>query len=233
MKIFFTMLITLCALPLTFAQVTTKLLPVDHIYVPSGFDDNDSSEIVIAGHLPDTCYKAPKSQYIVQGNRILVTVSAIHVSGIVCSDLVVPFIETVRLGALKSQRYQIIVNNGMPQPLTSNIAVKKATWPSIDNFDYMYVVNVRHLPGDKFINLDGYTVSDCFTLDRIEFQNNGVDTYAVLPIMKKISEFCPMKMTPVSFEVALPNTISRKEILLHVRSMQGNSVNSIYYQSRR
>ncbi len=233
MKLLFTFIFTLIAMPFALAQVTTKLVPVTHVYVPSGFDDNDSSEVIISGYLPDSCYKAPKSQFIIEGNKIIVTVSAIHVSGIDCSDMIVPFIETVRLGALKAIQYQVIVNNDLPQPLISNITVKKAAQPSIDNYDYMYVVNVRHLPGGKYINLDGYTVSSCFVLDKIKFQSNGEDAYSVLPIMKKISEFCPMKMTPVSYEVALPNTINRKEILLHIRSMQGNSVNSIYYQSQR
>ncbi len=117
--------------------------------------------------------------------------------------------------------------------MTSTLSVTKAIQPSIDNFDYMFVANVRHMPGDKSISLDGYTVSSCFELDEIKFQSNGTDTYAVLPIMKKVSDFCPRKMTPVSYEVPLPNSIKRKEILIHVRSMQGNSVNSIYYQSLR
>lgn len=224
----------LCLLPLfVFGQVTTKLVPVDHIYVPSGFDDNDSSEIVITGYLPNSCYKAPKSQYIVQGNTIFVTISAMHISGIVCLDVIVPFAETVRMGALKSQKYNILVNKDSDSKLTSTIAVERAASSNIDNFQYVYVANVRHAPGSKTIQIDGYSVSDCFALDEIRFISNGVDSYAVLPIMKQISSACPRKMTPVSYEAVLPTTIKRSEILLHVRSMQGNAVNSIYYSGNK
>ncbi len=116
MKILSAMFFLMFLMPtFVFAQVTTKLVPITHIYVPSGFDNNDSSEIIISGYLPDSCYKAPTSQFVINGNKIFVTVSAIHVSGIICADIVVPFIETVRLGALKAQKYSIVVNNDVPQ----------------------------------------------------------------------------------------------------------------------
>ena len=35
---------------------TEKLVPVDHIYVPTGFDSNDTVEVVVTGYLPNLCH---------------------------------------------------------------------------------------------------------------------------------------------------------------------------------
>ena len=46
--------------------------------------------------------------------------------------------------------------------------------------------------------------------------------------MKQVSEFCPMKMVPFEYEVEVPNNLEKEKILLHVRVMDGRSVNSLY-----
>jgi hypothetical protein len=49
--------------------------------------------------------------------------------------------------------------------------------------------------------------------------------------MKKIRDFCPMKMTPFSYDIEVPKSLANPKILLHVRSMDGNSINSIFHQT--
>jgi len=214
----------------SFAQVTSKLVPASHVYVPNGFDDNDNVEVVISGYLPDSCYKAPKSIYKIEDHKIIITLSAIYnnESG-VCNEVIVPFIETVRLGALTAKNYEIVVISANSQKLMSQLIVKKSNGTGIDDYNYAYVTGIRHVLGSKKVIIDGYNISDCFELQELKLESNGIDTYVILPIMKKTHDFCPRKMTPVTFEAILPNGLRTKEILLHVRSMQGNSVNSIYY----
>ena len=221
----------LLLLPLfAWTQVTSKLVPINHVYIPDGFDDNDNAEIIISGYLPDSCYKAPKHEYKIQGNVISVTVSSLYNndSG-ACAEVIVPFVETVRLGALVAKNYDVVVTSANPQRSLSKMVVKKSGGTGIDDYSYAYITGVRHSPGNRKIVIDGYNVSDCFELQELKIESNGNDTYVVLPIMKQTQEFCPRKMTPVSFEAVLPTTLRNKEILIHVRSMQGNSVNAIYY----
>ena len=39
-----------------------KVIPIEHVYIPSGFDDNDNVEIVITGFLPNLCHKSPSAK---------------------------------------------------------------------------------------------------------------------------------------------------------------------------
>lgn len=228
-NVFFSFLFLLLSVT-SFAQVTTKLVPANHVYIPNGFDDNDNAEIIVSGFLPDSCYTAPKSVYKIEDTKITVTLSAIYNNQAgACSDVIVPFAETVRLGALSAKNYEVTVISANPQRLISKMMVKKSGGIGIDDFSYAYITGVRHAPGNKKVIIDGYSISDCFELQELKVESNGADTYIILPIMKKINDFCPRKMMPVTFEVILPNGLHNKEILLHVRSMQGNSVNSIYY----
>ena len=61
----------------------------------------------------------------------------------------------------------------------------------------------------------------------MEFKSNGENTYSVLPIMKQNSELCPMKLVPFEYEISIPKELDKKKVLLHVRSMNGSSINRI------
>jgi hypothetical protein len=76
--------------------------------------------------------------------------------------------------------------------------------------------------------LKGYNPSDCFELKEIIIIDNGVDTYSVLPKMKQVKEFCPKKMIPFAYEVEVPQRLEADKVLLHVRVMDGRSVNSFF-----
>ena len=46
--------------------------------------------------------------------------------------------------------------------------------------------------------------------------------------MKQINDFCPMKMTPFAYDIEVPKTLNKARVLLHVRGMDGKSINSIF-----
>src|SRR3989344_5288970 len=84
-------------------------IPVDYIFAPKGFDDNDSSEIVVSGMLQNLCYKAPRATATVEGNLIKVRVTALHVrsGGGFCAQMWVPFTEVVSLGVMRTGSYTV------------------------------------------------------------------------------------------------------------------------------
>jgi len=77
------------------------LAPVDHLYIPEGFDSNDSVEIVVTGTFPNTCYSRNKVDVSFLGDIIDVKVTAIspeQKNSVVeknCPQLKVPFKEVV------------------------------------------------------------------------------------------------------------------------------------------
>jgi hypothetical protein len=209
-----------------------KMVPVDHIYVPAGFDSNDTTEVVVTGFLPNLCHKSPSAMVTTKGNKIDIKVTSLyyHESNPFCPEMVVPFVETVKLGLLNKGDYEIKVNGKSQWELKEQIKVSQSTSTAVDDHSYAYVNYVDKEQANGEVVLKGYNPSDCFVLDKIEHRSNGKDTYSVLPIMKQVRSFCPMKMTPFSYKWRVPTELDSELLLLHVRTLDGKSVNSIYYQ---
>ncbi len=206
-------------------------VPVDHVYSPFGFDSNDNAEIVVSGYLPNLCYKAPKSIVSVKDGKISVSIKAIQNQQAMgfCADVIVPFVEYISLGALDKGKYQIAVNENSNWEKKSNLIVSEASNNAIDEFIYANVNEiVRGDEGSRKVILKGYNPSDCLELKEIVIKDNGVDAYSILPIMKQVRSFCPRKMIPFSYEVDVPQNLEADRVLLHVRVMDGRSVNAFF-----
>ncbi|MBT3584689.1 MAG: hypothetical protein HN509_07265 [Halobacteriovoraceae bacterium] len=206
------------------------LVPVEHIYSPKGFDSNDNAEIIIEGFLPNLCHKSPMTEYKVIGRKIEIKVKALKydASNPYCPEVIVPFVESVNVGMLDKGLYDIVVNGKSIYQKGSSIFVNESISNSVDEHVYANVEYVEKFSGSREINLKGYNPSECFVIDEVQFVDNGKDTYSVLPKMKQVSDFCPMKMIPFSIKAEVPNKLIREKVLLHVRVMGGNSVNSIF-----
>jgi hypothetical protein len=205
--------------------------PVENIYSPEGFDSNDNVEIIIEGYLPNLCHKSPTSKVRVVGSKIEIDVTALRydASNPFCPEAIVPFVETVKVGLLDKGNYDIVVNGKSIYQKAGTIHVNEATSNSVDEHVYANVDSVMKNSNSREVELRGYTVSDCFVLDEINVVDNGKDVYSILPKMKQISDFCPMKMIPFSYKMEVPSKLKKEKVLLHVRGMNGNSVNSLFY----
>ncbi len=212
------------------AGPVSVLAPVDDLFIPIGFDSNDSAEIIVTGHFPNLCYKSPQTKVVFDGKKINVTVEALrYQDDTICAEIIVPFIETVSLGILNKGKYDIIVNVNTPWEKEQELEINESTSNSIDDFIYANVEFVEKTLTSRTVILRGHNPSDCLVLDEIEVVSNKLDTYSILPKMKRISDFCPMKMVPFSYELEVPKEGLNKDIiLLHVRVMDGKSVNSIF-----
>jgi len=205
-------------------------VPIEDIYVPTGFDSNDTSEVIISGYLPNLCHKSPATKTTIKGNNIDIQVTALkyHSTNPMCPEMVVPFLETVKVGLLDKGNYSITVNGKTPFKKTSKISITESTSSAVDSYIYANVEYVEREEASKTVSLKGYNPSDCLVLDEVKFVSNKSNTYSVLPIMKQIRDFCPMKMTAFSYDVEVPTEIKKEKVLLHVRGMDGNSVNSLF-----
>ena len=197
------------------------IIPVDHIYSPKGFDSNDNTEIIISGHLPNLCHKAPQTKVEVKGRQIEVTMEAYRydASNPFCPEVIIPFVESVSVGVLDKGIYNITVNGKSVFEKKASIGISESTSDAIDDYAYANVEYVEKSLGSDVVKLRGYNPSDCFQFEEIIVVSNNKDTYSVLPKMKKISDFCPMKMVPFSYEMVVPDTIKAEKVLLHVREI--------------
>ena len=215
----------------TIASTPTEVLtPINNIYTPKGFDSNDNAEVVLTGYLPNLCHKSPKTRVEIDGNTINVTVTSLKytASNPYCNQVLVPFLKTLDLGILEKGKYEIVVNGESTHQHKRILSIAPHHAGSIDEYIYPAVEFIEKNHHNNTIRITGYNPSDCFVLDRIEVVDNSVDTYSVLPVLKRVNDFCPLKMTPFSYEMEVPTEIDRSLVLLHIRSMNGNSINTLF-----
>jgi hypothetical protein len=208
--------------------------PVDHLFVPSGFDNNDNVELVVTGYFPNPCYGRNNVAVKVVNDEIQVRVTALvrqEEKAEACAAMIVPFKEVVPVGNLQGGDYKVVVNSNTRFELTDQLKVVEAASQNQDDHIYAVVdyIELGFLGGESgSAQLVGWNPSDCLALDHVEYVSNGKDTLSILPIMKKIRDFCPLKMVPLTIPVNFnPESFSHPKILLMSRTIEGKSVNTI------
>lgn len=206
------------------AQPTVTMAPVKHLYIPAGFDSNDSIEVVVTGYFPNPCISRNTVLVDVKEEKISITVTALTPNyKSFCPDMAVPFKEVVSIGNLQGGDYDISVND----VLAKTMKVAESSSGAIDDHLYAAIDDLEKVSEKKYV-LHGWRYSPCIDLDRVEVRSNGNDTISVLPIMKQVRDWCPMKLTPVAYPVELDlKKLKTTEPLVHVRTMDGKSFNSI------
>lgn len=207
-----------------FANVDIVPAPVKHIYLPDGFDSNDAVEVVVTGEFPSVCYSRNDVKVKVIEDTIEIKITAIsHEKVRSCPDMVVPFKEVVHVGNLQGGDYKVIVN----RTLEDQFSIAEASSSSVDENIYAAIEYIEKKSKDEVV-LHGWRYSNCIDLDKVKVISNKKDTLSILPVMKQLSQFCPMKGMPTQYAVKLDlSSMKIKEPLLHVRTMDGKSINSI------
>lgn len=225
------MLIAFLAMGVASASVPVEVMvPIDSVYSPNGFDSNDNSQIIISGYLPNLCHQAPKSIVNMADGKVDIKVVSLkyHPSNPYCPEMIVPFVEAIDLGPMDKGVYDIVVNGKSIYERRSSLQVAEASSDAVDDFVYAGVEYIEKSAGSRKVVLKGYNPSDCFVLDEIEIIDNNKDVYSILPKMKQISDFCALKLVPFEYDVVVPSKLKSDNVLLHVRSMEGKSVNSVF-----
>lgn len=210
--------------------IQKKPVPVTGIYSPRGYDTYDSAEIVVTGYLPNGCYKNPKVEINSNGSFIDLKVTSLHYGNTTtyCSEAIFPFVKTVDLGTLKAGEYKIRHYTNYRIDRQVKFKVKEVDFSEEKNQIYANVEHIERYPSENTLVLFGHNPSDCFVLDEIKVVNNKRKTITILPRMKKVSDFCPMKMQPFQYKLNIPRDDREESTLIHVRAMYGNSVNTLY-----
>ena len=216
---------------LAFASTPVEVeTPVEQIYSPEGFDSNDNTEVIIEGYLPNLCHKSPTTRVTMEGDRIVLRVTALkYESGNpFCPEAIVPFVQKVSLGVMPEGKYEIVVNPKGDLKKEGLISVAAHNTNNVDEFIYANTEIVEKEMGTRRVMLKGYNPSDCFVLDDIKMIDNGKDVFSVLPIMKQVSKYCPQVSVPFTYEFDVPENLKADKVLLHVRAMNGHSVNTVF-----
>jgi hypothetical protein len=213
-----------------------KVIPasIDHIFVPKGFDSNDTIEVVVSGSFADSCHGRNGVTVEKRNQQVVLNMIAVERTPVdpeQCLSMKIPFMETVNLGQLDAGTYQVIsmVNGKVVQAET--LTVTEPLSEAVDNHIYAMVERIDFgftggLGGEAL--LIAQAPSSCIELDHVEYLSNGRDTLSILPIMKKVSEVCDENQSrfviPIKYDLGQFN---HTELLLSVRSIDGRSVNAL------
>lgn len=205
-------------------------VPVSHVYAPAGFNSNDEAGVVVSGYLPNLCYRGQKSQVNVVGNKIQIGVKAMKSVGRLqyCADVILPFVEHIKIGLLDQGNYQVAVNENSQFEKNAKLQVAEASSNSNGEEIFANVNQIVNVENSRKVILKGYNPSDCFELDKIEVIDNGVDSYSIMPKLRQVRDFCPKKEVEFNYEFSVPEKLQADQVLLHVKVMDGKFIDSLY-----
>lgn len=207
-------------------------VPLDDVFAPPGFDDNDDVQIVIHGSLINTCYKAALPEVSVdRASRVIaVSAKAYVYSSSWCLQYIVPVTQTVDLGILPAGHYRVIEYNSTGR-LIHDTALPIAVSITAAADDFLYAP-VKHMRLDRtgskpVLVLSGDFSSDCMDMQEVKVLHRVSNVIEVLPVAAyKSGSTC--QSNPHSFEVRvnLPE-VAPGDTLIHVRSLNGQSINDV------
>lgn len=213
--------------------------PVEKVFVPNGFDDNDKVELVVHGHFVSSCYKMGPVSAVVDTSThsILVTAEAYYYPGAFCVQMLIPYVKSVELnGPMPVGKYQVRVKDSTEAGV-ANLEIVRAPRPEADDFLYAGVQSVDFVKNGNGaeIVLRGrhpHMFDGCVKLDRIKTQVSSANVIVVQPITRILSnEECAgtTEYPDPRFEwkVKLDDALTRGEYLLHVRVLDGNAINQL------
>jgi hypothetical protein len=199
----------------------------ERTFIPRGFDDNDQTLIVIEGRLPNDCYRleTPEIKTDHANHEIFVQPKAAYYNWL-CLEVLVPWTQVVTIGKLEAGDWSLKVGTSRP---AEAFAIKHSSTLSPDDFVYAPVdtLNIDVTSQFAVATIRGRFASRCAELQEVKLIDSG-NTIEVLPIMKAgTARNCEQKDQQFEYKFELPIKSSGR-YLVHVRSLNGQSINQVY-----
>ncbi len=200
------------------------------VFVPIGFDDNDLGQVMVAGTFSDTCHKLGPARVQVDSasSTVYIEQTALKYSEI-CLRMIVPFVNVVDLGILRSGNYKIV--DVFSKENLGSLSVLTAKTSAPDDFLYAPVSDADIVVSDDGLKhnlvLKGMFSSRCSSMKEIRVHQYS-DTVVVQPIMDYRETDRDCAFTKVRFVYV--HELDQKVVgahLLHVRVTNGRAVNKL------
>ncbi len=204
--------------------------PIVKVYVPNGFDTDDSVEIVVMGILRDSCTQVGRvSGDLDEARKILtINLTAYEYSGN-CVKADIPFYLPVYVGPIRNPGIYAIQDNPTRRAIgTLGVGRAPVSGSGVDSLPYPPLTDAYLLKqeGKDVLVLKGFMPMDCLTIDSVDVQVQP-DAAIVRPRMARLESSCRKGNFPFTKTVPITQTLPRGVFLLHVRSMGGRSINKI------
>lgn len=207
--------------------------PAEKVFVALGFDDNDDVELIIHGHFPDSCYKVgpASARFNPATGTVEIEAKSYRYPGI-CAQVVVNFIQTVKAGILPQGTFAITVN-GVAGIATAPLVIDEATSSGPDDFLYAPVSEASldlAADGSHTVTIKGeypFMFIGCMIVTDLRAYVSPGNTIVVLPIAELVdTDACDAQADSHKFAISKSvGELSLGEYLIHVRVIEGNSLN--------
>ena len=202
--------------------------PLLKAFVPSGYDNNDSIEIVVAGTFPSSCYQLGKDNISLNLEQGLIGIKMkAYEYDADCLKTPSHFYHTTQLGMIwKPGTYRIIDETS--QKLIGQVRVEQADKVLPDAYDYAPLTDAFFVPSrTPYLALQGAFSNSCLGFKSVEM-NVSQNAIVVLPRIGWVKRTdCTRGHFPFSKAFAVKKALPSQSFLLHVRAMTGRSINKI------
>lgn len=222
-------LLSLAGASVAHAQLEPVQVPFafNKIYAPQGFDSNDMVQIVGEGIFRNSCYRHAQSTVVVNEAKktVSVEVTAYKYAGF-CLEVMIPFERTVDIGILKPGKWEFVQANTANR--IGEVEVATAIKESADDYLYAPVSQAffQQVDGRNEVLLSGEFTNSCLSIEQVKV---SVQPEAiVLQPIAKLTETADCKAGKFPFSKTISvGPMNAGKYLLHVRSMNGNAINTI------
>lgn len=206
-------------------EPTLRAAYFERIYVPGGYDSNDHIQIVGEGTFNNSCFRFAESHVAIdEGTKQIHLGAVAYEYGGICLQVMLPFQRTMDLGILKAGKWSVEQDG----KVIAQLNVRPATTPEADDYLYAPVSQAFFSQTGKVskIVLTGSFTNSCLEMDHVKVK---VEPHVIViqPIAKLLNRGdCHAGEFPFTNSATVAD-IQRGRYLLHVRSLNGNSVNSL------
>ncbi len=210
-----------------------ELVAIDELFLPQTLDDNDDVTVVVAGNLPNTCYKAARTEATLDRSTQKITVvqyAEVNRCG-VCAQVLVPFWRTATVGVLPIGDFGVEAKGAPEATLTVHEAESGGP-------DGAQIANVTHAKVERDDATDTYfaVLTARFTDTCMRWDEVAVSvtekTVEIVPSITILPDndgaACRAASLPTQWLAHLPNGLSEGRKLLHVKAAEGKSVVELF-----
>ncbi len=218
------------------AEVKTVVLKPESVFTPKSFDSNDNAQIVIAGVFTGYCMKIGATDFKVNvaEKKIYVRQTASVNGNCMDLEMYIPYSTVLNLGTLPKGNYQVLaLQSDQTYVEMANLPIQAANNQTASGSDERLYAPVNALSfstkyslSNPLLTLTGYFTNTCLDLDSVEVYLKSNDVVEVLPLAKVTKGECKSEVRAFSKSVQL-KYFPAKETLIHVRAMNGQSLNKV------
>jgi hypothetical protein len=199
------------------------------IYAPGGYDSNDHIQFVGEGIFRNTCYRPAQESVQVDSGTRTITVGpvAYEYSGF-CLQVILPFQRVVDVGILKVGNWKVIETNGTSKALLGTISIQPALTNNPDDALYAPINQAffQQKGSISEITLTGEFPNSCMALEDVKVTVEK-EAVVIQPFAKMdVASACRDGKFEFTKTVSVTG-VREGRYLLHVRSMNGNAVNTL------